>query len=234
VVDRTRSILLAGATGLVGKHCVKALLAQDELSKLTVLSRRELPYSLPSEQTKKLDVQLVDFDLLSEKEALFNVDAVVCCLGTTIKQAGSIKAFKKVDYEYCLELARIAKKNNVEHFSIVTAVNAKPNSLAYYAKTKGELENELKKMAFPHLFIFKPSLLLGERDSFRLGEGVFGKASGLMNALLPKSKSSLKAIEAEVVGKAMAFLTLNPDQSDGGAVELLHYDQMQALAKVLN
>lgn len=226
-----RSALIVGATGLVGSHCLQALLNLDSYQSVHVLARRELKLNLTSKQQEKLKVHLVDFDVLDAAELLFAVDDVFCCLGTTLKQAGSVEAFKKVDYDYCLKTAQLAAKHQVKHFLIVTAVNAKSNSLAYYSKTKGQLQNELKKLNFKQLSIFQPSLLLGERNEFRLGESLFGKTAGFFNAVLPKKMSAYKAIEGEVVGKAMAKLASNSDlQKSTSKIQFYYYDDMQRLA----
>jgi len=227
-----RSALIVGATGLVGSHCLKTLLQLDVYESIHVLARRELNLKLTSKEQKKLHVHLVDLDNLDNVTRLFNVNDVCCCLGTNLKQAGSVEAFKKVDFDYCLKTSELSKQHQVEHLLIVTAVNAKSSSLAYYSKIKGQLQNELKALELNQLSIFQPSLLLGERNEFRLGESLFGKAAGAFNLFLPKKMSSFKAIEGQVVGKAMAILA--SDQSfkkSQEKVNFYYYDDMQLLAK---
>jgi uncharacterized protein YbjT (DUF2867 family) len=227
----SRTALIVGATGLVGSACLRTLLSLDNYSEINVLVRKEFNLDLSEKEAKKLKIHLVDFDALEAAAIVFSVDDVFCCLGTTLKQAGSVQAFKKVDYDYCLKTAELAAQKNVQHFLIVTAINAKESSLAYYSRTKGELQNQLKKLSFNQLSIFQPSLLLGERKEFRLSESLFGKLAGGFNAILPKSMSAYKAIEGEVVGKAMANLAANNNlKKSESELNFYYYDDMKALA----
>lgn len=230
----TRRALIVGATGLVGSHCLQALLDSDVYHEVVVLVRRNFKPELTQKQQQKLQVHIVDFDKLEKYTDLFAVDDVFCCLGTTLKQAGSIAAFKKVDYDYCLAIAQLAAKKNVEHFLIVTAVNAKENSLAYYSSTKGRLQKQIQLLGFKRLSIFQPSLLLGERKDFRLMEGMWGKTAKVMNKLLPEKMSAFKAIDGKVVGQAMVALATNTSlsKSDKG-VDFYHYDDMQKASEFL-
>lgn len=229
-----RTALIVGATGLVGSHCLRALLTSENYQKVHVLVRREFKLPLSERQQQKMQVHVVNFDKLENSAELFAVDDVFCCLGTTLKQAGSIEAFKKVDYDYCLKTAQLATEKNVAHFLIVTAVNAKANSLAYYSRTKGELQKQLTLLNFKQLSIFQPSLLLGERKDFRLLEGVWGKSAIVMNNLLPKKMSAFKAIDGKVVGQAMVAVASNKNlqKSDKG-VDFYHYDDMQKASESL-
>jgi uncharacterized protein YbjT (DUF2867 family) len=230
----SRTALIMGATGLVGSHCLRALLASDVYQKILVLVRRDPQLQLSEAQQKKLQIHVVDFDKLDKHAELFSVDDVFCCLGTTLKQAGSIEAFKKVDYDYCLTSAQLAAQKNVTHFLIVTAVNAKANSLAYYSNTKGKLQNQLQLLGFKQLSIFQPSLLLGERKDFRLLEGLWGKSAKVMNKLLPEKMSAFRAIDGKVVGQAMVAVALNENlQKSAGALAFYHYDDMQKLSESL-
>lgn len=214
--------LILGATGLVGSSCLQELLEQESYILVRALLRKPLNIS-----NNKLEVHVIDFDDMEKHASLFaDVDVVFCCLGTTLKQAGSVEAFKRVDYDYCLQAANLAKAGGVKHFLIVTAVNANAGSFAYYSKIKGQLQKDLIELDFEHLSIFQPSLLLGERESFRIGEGLFGKASGLMNKLIPASMNAYKAIPAEVVGRSMAVLAANESSQSSEKVKYYRYDDM--------
>ncbi len=222
-----KKVLLLGATGLVGGHCLNALLENRHLDHVHVLARKNLAI-----KSDKLVLHCIDFDEMESCQTLFSVDAVICCLGTTLKQAGSIAAFRKVDYDYCLASAQLAKKAGVKHFLIVTAINSNAKSFAYYSKIKGQLQNELKALAFERLSIFQPSLLLGERNEFRAGESLAAKTSALMNALLPERMSAYKAIEGKTVGRAMAHLALEPSRFRATtAVTFYHYRQICELSE---
>lgn len=222
----TQSALIVGATGLVGSHCLQKLLSLNEFQKVKVLVRKPLKLSLPDEKQKKLEEHVINFDELDSSSSLFNVDVVFCCLGTTLKQAGSVEAFKKVDYDYCLKVAELAKAKDVKHFLIITAINASSSSFTYYSKTKGLLQEALINLNFDKLSIFQPSLLLGERDSFRFGEAIFAKASGIMNRFLPSPMNAYKAIPGEVVGHSMAILGSDEKFQKNGKLAYYRYNDM--------
>ncbi len=179
-------VLLVGGSGLVGSACL-ALLANDpQVAHVRVLLRRSMTLAEllgPQENAKahsyatqqamaKLEVVTVDFDHLEAHANLFAVDAVVCALGTTIKQAGSQVAFRKVDHDYPLAVARLAKAQGAQQFLMVSALGAQASSRVFYNRVKGEVENAITDLGFASLTIAQPSLLLGERAEFRLGERI--------------------------------------------------------------
>lgn len=193
-----KTALIVGATGLVGSHVLHLLLHDNEFSTVIALTRNKL-----NVQHQKLKNSIVDFDKINDYQNEIKADTVFCCLGTTIKKAGSKAAFKKVDYEYPLQIANIAKRNGTQSFNVITALGANANSIIFYNKVKGKLQNELIKLQFKTLHIIQPSLLLGNRNEHRLGEDIAQKLSPIMNALLVGNLKKYKAIEANQVAKAM-------------------------------
>lgn len=165
---RGRSVLVVGATGLVGRECVLQLLSDRGVQRVVVLVRRPLT-GIPDPE-HKLDTRIVKFDRLDEAGDAFRVNQVFCALGTTIRRAGSQRAFREVDHDYPLATARLAREHGARHFLLVSAAGASTRSPFFYSRVKGELEDDLKAMGFPSLTIVRPSLLLGEREEFRLGE----------------------------------------------------------------
>jgi len=159
-----RTALLAGATGLVGGHVLRVLLADEAYQKITVLSRRGLPLTSP-----KLQQRLIDFDHLADLDVP-KVDDVFCCLGTTIKKAGSQEAFRKVDYGYVEALARVAARAGAKQFLLVSAIGANSKSRVFYSRVKGETEAAVQAVGFAGTHIFRPSLLLGDRAESRPAE----------------------------------------------------------------
>lgn len=158
-------VLLAGATGLVGKHCLTKLLADDDIGRVTVLVRR------PPEQTHpKLTVHVVDFDHLGDHARAIAADAVLCCLGTTHRAAGSPEAFAKVDHIYVAELARLAAAQGASRFVLVSTVGADPSSPVFYNRVKGRAEAAVSELPFKAVHLLRPSLLLGERPKPRPAE----------------------------------------------------------------
>ena len=165
-----RSVLLAGATGLVGAECLALLDADETVSGITALVRRAPADS--SRYGRKVAFAEVDFERLEARPGLFSVDQVICALGTTIKKAGSREAFRRVDFDYPLAVARLALAQGARHFLLVSALGADPKSGVFYSRVKGELERAILALGYPGVTIVRPSLLLGNRAEFRLGEEV--------------------------------------------------------------
>lgn len=161
--------LLAGATGLVGRECLRLLVADAACTEVRVLLRRPLP---AAERHPKVRECVVDFERLAEHAEWFAVDEVFCALGTTIKVAGSQAAFRRVDHDYPLQIAQLAQSQGARGLHVVSALGANARSSVFYNRVKGELEDALKALRFASLTIAQPSLLLGERAEFRLGEEV--------------------------------------------------------------
>jgi uncharacterized protein YbjT (DUF2867 family) len=221
-----RTALILGASGLTGGHCLDLLLKDDQYSQVIVLLRKKLDITHP-----KLEQHIVDFELLQYNEqscGLLQAQDIFCCLGTTIKTAGSQEAFRNVDYNYPLNAAKIAFKNGVENFLLVSSNGADAHSKIFYSRIKGELENALKKIGFKSLLIFRPSLLLGKRSEGRTGEFV-GKIIG--NVLKPTLVGPLKKyrpIEAEVVARAM----ITAAKSGFKGVHVFESDEIQKIGEL--
>ncbi|HXL53621.1 MAG TPA: NAD-dependent epimerase/dehydratase family protein [Gemmatimonadales bacterium] len=194
----TRTALVAGASGLVGAQVVRLLLEDPAYSRVTVLARRELPLS-----HKKLEQRIASFDRLAQIADFPRVHDVFCCLGTTMKQAGSPDAFRKVDFTYVVELARVAVRHRASQFLVVTAVGADPQSRILYSRVKGEAEEALRRLQFESIQIFRPSLLVGARSQGRPAERVAGLLSLLVAWAFVGPLSRYRPIKAEAVARAM-------------------------------
>lgn len=166
--DKKTAILL-GATGLVGGQLLQQLLEHPAYGRVVVLSRRPL-----KEVSPRLQVHLVDFDRPADFAHLLKGEDLFCALGTTIKKAGSKEAFYQVDYTYTFEVAQAARKNGTAQLMLVSSVGADPDSLFFYTRVKGELEEALKALDFWALHLFRPSVLMGDRKEFRLGKNSGG------------------------------------------------------------
>jgi uncharacterized protein YbjT (DUF2867 family) len=171
-----RSILLIGATGLVGSECLRLLLESEAFSRVVVLSRRPL---IGSASHPKLQVHLVDFDRLTSAASCFGVDQIMCALGTTMKAAGSRRRFRAVDLLYPLTAAHLGVEKRVSHFLLVSSLGADAKSRFFYSRMKGELENAVSELPYRSLTIARPSLLVGKREHFRLAERAVGGLRGL-------------------------------------------------------
>lgn len=229
----SKSALIVGATGLVGEHCLNTLLNTEHYQSVVALTRRPLGSEWCEAYPKKLKNIVVDFDDLESLSLETKVDDVFCCLGTTLKQAGSVSAFRKVDFDYCLELAKVSKSLGAQKFLVVTAVNANAGSIAYYSKVKGQLQNALMELDFERLYIFQPSFLLGDRKNQRLLEGLVGGVTEVISGFFIGKLASYKAIESEVVAKSMVGAAVRPESRGAKRVEYFLYNKMQKLAEAI-
>lgn len=193
-----KKAVIIGASGLIGKFCLSYLLMDKNYSEVIAVSKRPLPI-----KDSKLKNIVCDFDFLESYSNELIADDVFCCLGTTIKVAKTKENFKKVDLEYPLRLANISKKNGATKFLVVSAMGANKNSSIFYNQVKGELEEQLKTIGFKGLYIFRPSLLLGMRTEFRLGEKIAVMSSKIWTPILSIFAKQYKPIDAMVVAHAM-------------------------------
>ncbi|WP_232783024.1 NAD(P)H-binding protein [Bacillus sp. BA3] len=193
-----KTALILGATGVVGTQLVKQLSNSKIYSEIHLLTRREMKFTEP-----KCTGHVVDFDNLSQYAYLFNVTDVFICLGTTIKKAKSKESFRKVDYDYIIEAAKMAKTSNVEKLLVITAMGANSKSKFFYSRVKGDLEGTLQRLEMNTVHIFRPSLLLGEREEFRAGEKISGLLSTFVKFVFVGPLRPYRAIEANKVAAAM-------------------------------
>lgn len=199
-----RTALIIGATGMVGKACLYTLLENDEYSRVVALSRKNIPVKHP-----KLHQVLVDFDNLEQYKQEIIADDVFCCLGTTIKDAGSQANFRKVDYEYPLHVAKLSLQNGASQFLLVSAMGADKNATIFYNKVKGETEQAIAALGYPTFKVFQPSLLLGNRSNTRLGESIGKAVMRLFDFLfIIGPLKNYRAIPATTVAKAMVYAAL--------------------------
>lgn len=220
-------VLLLGATGLTGGLVLSGLLARDEVESVIVPVRKRLR----SVHTK-LHQQEMDFDRMEDHAGLFEVDVIICCLGTTIKKAGSQEQFRKVDYGYCLKAAVLGQAAGARAFILMSAIGSSSSSTIFYNRVKGELENSVKGLGYPYLSIYHPSLLLGSRPEHRLGEAIGAKAMPLINRVLFGPLEKYRGIEAETVASAMVneVCNLASEPAAERVVQVRQYEDIVELA----
>jgi uncharacterized protein YbjT (DUF2867 family) len=218
-----RRALLIGATGLTGGHLLGCLLADHRYDAIHVLSRRALPA-----REDRLHPHMVNFDDLSAQHVAFRVDDVYCCLGTTIRQAGSRVRFRLIDYDYPMMIARAAREGGAETMIAISALGADPGSRNFYLQTKGELERDLECLAFRHLVLVRPSLLVGRRETKRLMEGVGMWLLPKLAMLMQGPLKPYRAIKASVVAHAMHHLAWQ----EARGTRVVASDQLQVLGKL--
>ena len=189
-----RIALLAGATGLVGRELLPLLLDDGDIEEVVVLSRRPLATPHP-----KLQQGIVAFDQL-RNFVLPPVDDFYCCLGTTMREAGSREAFREVDLVYPVTIARMALAAGATRCLVVSAMGADRNSRVFYNRIKGELEEELTRLELRTVYVFRPSLLAGQRSQVRIGERLALAFALPLSFLLPPR---IRPIAAADVARAM-------------------------------
>jgi len=216
----SRTALIAGANGLVGSHLLHLLLADESYKKVRALVRRALPIEHP-----KLDQRIIDFDSLELHAQVVSGNDVFCCLGTTMKKAGSKAAFEKVDFTYPYEIAKIARVNGATQFLVVTAIGADPHSSVFYNRVKGRIEEAVTKLPYRAVHVFRPSLLHGDRQASRPLEtlGIFAMRLAAF-AMVGRSKK-YRPIQAATVAQAV----LNIARKNLHGIHVYESDQIQTI-----
>jgi len=189
---------MAGATGLIGGLLLKTLLEAPDYSRVYALTRR--PYG---KEHPKLANRVVMFERMAEQLKGLVVQDAFCCIGTTIREAGSQEAFRAADVDAVLMFARAARAAQAARFVVVSSVGASSDSTKFYLRTKGEMEEAVTDLGFVSVDILQPSLLLGPRKSFRLLETAGQVFAPLINPLLTGAREPFRAIPAETVARAM-------------------------------
>ncbi|TGL25919.1 nucleoside-diphosphate sugar epimerase [Leptospira yanagawae] len=224
-------ILLLGGTGLVGKQVLLSLLFYPQIKKVIVWARNFETSSNPNLPIEVVKASWDDFQ--SGKVSIpEGIDAVFCCLGTTIGKAGGPDQFREIDFDYPLLAARQTKEKKIPGFYIITAMGSDPNSMIFYNRVKGELESELKILKIPFLGIFRPSLLIGDRNEFRMGE----KIGEMVGSFIPFGLLGLKKfkpIPAEYVAKSMIYSLLHdkPANENNPIVKIYENDILWEIGK---
>ncbi|MGY3861090.1 NAD(P)H-binding protein [Aeromonas lacus] len=192
-------ILIAGASGLIGRELLKQLPAEHELTLLCRKPGKEAHHWLP-----------VDFDDLASVTLPRPVDIAFCALGTTRKDAGSAEAFRRVDLDYVIAFAELARRHGCQRLIVVSSMGASASSPALYPRTKGEMEQALLVQSWPRLAIVRPAMLLGDRQPPRRSEQIFQTIYPLFRPLLVGKLARWRAIEASQVAHAMIVLSRQP------------------------
>ena len=202
-----KTAVVIGASGLIGKSIVRKLLDDNRYSSVKVFVRRSINIS-----NSNLVEHIVDFDKIADWKNKITGDELYSAMGTTIKKAGRKEAQYKIDVTYQLEFAKAAAENGVKSYFLVSSSGANAKSKLFYTKIKGELEEKVKLLPFNKIRIFRPSLLLGERDEKRFGEKAAEKLLKIVVPLFPFLKNQ-RPIEGEKVAKAM-IVSANDDNKE--------------------
>ncbi|WP_059173725.1 NAD-dependent epimerase/dehydratase family protein [Bacillus sp. FJAT-27445] len=198
-----RKALVLGATGLVGGYLVRKLIARDEFSEIKILSRRKTGINHP--KVRELIVPLEELSRFSNE---FNVDDIFCCLGTTMKKAGSKDAFEFVDLSLPFQAAQLGISEGAKRYLAISSMGANKGSAFFYSRVKGEMEEKLSTYPFQAIHLFRPSLLIGDRKEFRFGEKLAEWLSKPLTKIMPVRLKKFSPIHAEIVASAMVAAAL--------------------------
>lgn len=215
-----RTALLLGATGLVGGHCLELLLGNARYGRVRVLGRRPVRREHP-----KLEQQVIDFDR-PDPAAVSGADDVFCCLGSTLGNAGSPEAFRTVELQYPVRIGRLAVEHGAEQYLVVSAVSADPESRILYVRVKGEMEQAVAELPFRSVTFVRPSLLLGDRDEFRLGERIGEWVMRPLSPLMLGPLRKYRPVPARAVAAAMVRLAAEPRPG----VRVVESDEIERVA----
>ena len=192
-----KTAIVIGATGLVGNLITLNLLDDARYEKVKVFVRRSLKINHP-----KLEEHLINFEKIDIWKEYLTGDELYSALGTTIKKAGSKAAQYKIDFTYQYEVAKAATQNGVKKILLVSSAGANYKSGNFYLRMKGKLDEAVQQLSFEQIFIFRPSILVGDRIERRLGESLGIKIAATITKIIPALKK-YRPIEASRVAEAM-------------------------------
>ncbi len=210
--------IIFGSTGLIGANILRLLNSSNEFTSITSFVRKKSDI-VPT----KVKEIVTDFQNIEEFKEEFVCDVCFISLGTTIKQAGSQEKFKEVDYTLVFNIAKLCKIMDAKTVLVVSSLGADPNSTVFYSRVKGEMERDVSKLELNSLYFFRPSLLLGDRKDFRIGEKVGEVISGVFSFVFVGGLKKYKPISAEIVAKSMVKISLSPSRV---GVYILESDQI--------
>jgi uncharacterized protein YbjT (DUF2867 family) len=217
-----KTAVVLGATGLIGQHLVQELLQNEFFSRVRLLVRKPLTINHP-----KLDIQIVNFNDEKDIAARIDIgDVIFCCVGTTRKKVkGNKTEYRKVDYDIPIITARLGVQHGFSQFLMVSAIGANPVAANFYLQLKGCIEEDITALPFESIHIFRPSLLLGKREEFRLGERLGGVVFKALSFLFIGAWRKYRPIQAADVAKSMVAAA----NKEIAGVHLYEYDEMKTL-----
>jgi uncharacterized protein YbjT (DUF2867 family) len=193
--------IILGATGLTGGQLLNYVLSDSYYEKVLVFGRRPLGINHP-----KLEEHILDLFQLRNKEEIFKSDVVFCCVGTTKAKTPNKATYKDIDYGIPVAAAELSKKNNIQCFVVMSSLGANANSPIFYNRIKGEMELAVLALEIPQTYVLQPSLIMGKRNEFRLGEALFKGLMHFINPLLIGQFRRYQSIQSTTLALAMAVL----------------------------
>ena len=218
-----KTAVVFGATGLVGRQLAGLLLKDTDYQKVILVVR----HPIKTETPRLEQIELADFTRLDSVKDLLKATEYYCCIGTTIKKAGTKSAFRHIDFEIPVMIAKLAEAMNVGRLAVISSIGADARSSSFYLKTKGEMEEEVRNSFHGHLIIFRPSLLMGKRGEFRFGESAAILFMRVFGWLFAGPLRKYKGVDAADVARAMISVISGPDK-----ILILESDRIQEVARL--
>ena len=216
-----KTAIIFGSSGLIGNELLNTILLNNSYDKIKVLVR-----SIPSINNPKVEIIKTDFANLEQYKDKIKGDDCFFCIGTTKKDTPEKEEYRRVEYNIPVDVAKIAKANSVNSFFYISSIGANPNASSNYLKNKGEVEEELKNLNFTKLAIIRPSLLVGNRKSFRLGEVIFTPIMYMLTIFAFGSLKKYKPIKIKNVVKAIIYISKNASKEI-----IFESDELERIAK---
>ena len=216
-----KKVIILGASGLVGSEVLKLALINNEFDEVKIFVRKPISIKNP-----KLTQILTNFDELDLIKSEINAEIIFCCLGSTKSKTPNLQDYKKIDHDYPLYFANQGLKTNLYQFHVISALGANPNSSNFYTKLKGEIEDALKGINIPSLYIYRPSFLVGKRKEKRPLEKIALLIMRLINPLLMGRLKKYQTIDASIIAKAM----INESIKNKRGIFVLESDKIKELA----
>lgn len=216
-----KTAIILGATGLTGGLLLDRLLKDDSYSTVKLFSRSSIGYS-----HKKIEEHLINLFELEKHQNEFRGDVVFCCIGTTKAKTPDEETYRKIDYGIPVSAARLAKRNGIPKFMVISALGADAGSRIFYNKTKGEMERDVIKENLPEPYIFQPSLIAGERKEKRTFESLGKNLMKVGDHLLVGPLKKYRSIHAETIAKAMTLVA-----AEGYPKVRIESDELKEIAK---
>ena len=216
-----KTAIIFGSTGLIGNELFKTILLNNSYDKIKVFVR-----SIPEMNNPKVEIIKTDFNNLERYKDKIKGDDCFFCIGTTKKDTPDKDEYRRIEYNIPVDVAKIAKVNSVNSFFYISSIGANPNASSNYLKNKGQVEEELKNLNFSKLAIIRPSLLVGNRKSFRLGEIIFTPIMNTLTIFAFGSLKKYKPIKIENVVKATLCISKNESKEI-----IFESDELERIAK---
>lgn len=215
-----KKAIIFGASGFIGSHLVRDLLANPDYEQVTVVVRKPLPIHHP-----KLKTLIGDFNTLPSLKSEITADEVFLTLGTTTKHTPNREEYYRIDHDYPVLAAKLAQENGATSVFVVTAVGANKDSNMFYIRTKGEVERDIQALGFKHTHIFQPSMIVGQREEKRAMEKALINVWKVVDSVFVGPLERYKGIDGKDIARAM----MNAAQRPTDKVKTYRWREMTAL-----